>query len=350
MYFRILILFFVASCFLSCEPDADPITYQNKYGKGTYILTDNGLNFIKKNTTSVKNQIFSSVNLSSLANPKKILIYGSRIYIIGNDFYAADVNTMQLLGQVSGFTNASGCAIIPQNRAFITDKSESLVKLVDLEDYRIISEIETGEGTSPAFIINKYDKSFVLNGGNTQNYDSTLVTITYKDDLVPLADFSGNLIVGKNPRSALSSGNIKVLCSGVYDETNPTQNIESSFYNIYPTDLLINFSQDLPSIYNADNLIETSNGNNYYFTAVGGIYRTNTTMTNVNLVIPIDSDVMNITTERYSVNDTTEAYSNILYMNDISSAGNIYKYNINLSTFVDTISVSGRVLDIQFKN
>ena len=49
MYFRILILFFVASCFLSCEPEADPITYQNKYGKGTYILTDNGLNFIKKN-------------------------------------------------------------------------------------------------------------------------------------------------------------------------------------------------------------------------------------------------------------------------------------------------------------
>ena len=73
-------------------------------------------------------------------------------------------------------------------------------------------------------------------------------------------------------------------------------------------------------------------------------------MTNVNLVIPIDSDVMNITTERYSVNDTTEAYSNILYMNDLSSAGYIYKYNINLSTFVDTISVSGRVLDIQFKN
>lgn len=347
---KYLSFFLIIICFFSCEQDPDPVNYESKYGNGTYILTDNGLNFIKKNTTAVKNQIFSSVNGSSLLNPVEIEIYGNRLYIVGKDFYATDINTLQLLGQVGGFVNASGCAIIPQNRAFVSDKSESLVKLVDLDDYRIISEIETGAGTSPGFIINKYDKSFVLNGGDNDNYDSTLITITYKDDLIPLADFSGNLIIGKNPNSALSSGNIKVLCSGVYDENDPTNNIESSFYNIYPTDLLINFSQDLTSIYNANNLVETSNGNNNYFTANGGIYRTNTSMTNVNLIVPIESDVLNITTEKYAVNDTTDAYSNILYMNDLSNTGKIYKYNINLSSFVDTILVSGNVIDIKFKN
>lgn len=347
---KYLSFFLIIICFFSCEQDPDPVNYESKYGNGTYILTDNGLNFIKKNTTAVKNQIFSSVNGSSLISPVEIEIYGNRLYIVGKDFYATDINTLQLLGQVGGFVNASGCAIIPQNRAFVSDKSESLVKLVDLDNYRIISEIETGVGTSPGFIINKYDKSFVLNGGDNDNYDSTLITITYKDDLIPLADFSGNLIIGKNPNSALSSGNIKVLCSGVYDENDPTNNIESSFYNIYPTDLLINFSQDLTSIYNANNLVETSNGNNYYFTANGGIYRTNTSMTNVNLIVPIESDVLNITTEKYAVNDTTDAYSNILYMNDLSNTGKIYKYNINLSSFVDTILVSGNVIDIKFKN
>ena len=347
---KYLSFFLIIICFFSCEQDPDPVNYESKYGNGTYILTDNGLNFIKKNTTAVKNQIFSSVNGSSLISPVEIEIYGNRLYIVGKDFYATDINTLQLLGQVGGFVNASGCAIIPQNRAFVSDKSESLVKLVDLDNYRIISEIETGVGTSPGFIINKYDKSFVLNGGDNDNYDSTLITITYKDDLIPLADFSGNLIIGKNPNSALSSGNIKVLCSGVYDENDPTNNIESSFYNIYPTDLLINFSQNLTSIYNANNLVETSNGNNYYFTANGGIYRTNTSMTNVNLIVPIESDVLNITTEKYAVNDTTDAYSNILYMNDLSNTGKIYKYNINLSAFVDTILVSGNVIDIKFKN
>ena len=347
---KYLSFFLIIICFFSCEQDPGPVNYESKYGNGTYILTDNGLNFIKKNTTAVKNQIFSSVNGSSLLSPVEIEIYGNRLYIVGKDFYATDINTLQLLGQVGGFVNASGCAIIPQNRAFVSDKSESLVKLVDLDNYRIISEIETGVGTSPGFIINKYDKSFVLNGGDNDNYDSTLITITYKDDLIPLADFSGNLIIGKNPNSALSSGNIKVLCSGVYDENDPTNNIESSFYNIYPTDLLINFSQDLTSIYNANNLVETSNGNNYYFTANGGIYRTNTSMTNINLIVPIESDVLNITTEKYAVNDTTDAYSNILYMNDLSNTGKIYKYNINLSSFVDTIIVSGNVIDIKFKN
>ena len=62
------------------------------------------------------------------------------------------------------------------------------------------------------------------------------------------------------------------------------------------------------------------------------------------------SDVLNITTEKYAVNDSTDAYSNILYMNDINNVGKIYKYNINLSLMVDTLSVSGRVLDIKFKN
>ena len=350
MFKNTLLLSFILIVFVSCEKDQEPINYSNSYGNGTYILSTNGLNFIKKNTNNIKSQIFSNVNGSSILNPKKIEIYGGKLYIVGEDFYSTNINTLQLLGKVDGFSNASGCAIASQNRAFVTDKAESLVKVVDLNDFRIISEIETGDGTSPGFIINKLDKAFVLNGGSAITYDSTLVTITYKDNLIPLADFSGNLVVGINPRSALSTGNIKVLCSGVYDENDPSNNIESSFYNIYPTDLLINFSQNLSSIYNADNLVETSNGNNFYFTANGGIYRTNSMMTNTNLVIPINSDVLNITTEKYAVNDSTDAYSNILYMNDINNVGKIYKYNINLSLMVDTLSVSGRVLDIKFKN
>tara|TARA_B110000008_G_scaffold153149_1_gene154253 strand:- start:849 stop:1901 length:1053 start_codon:yes stop_codon:yes gene_type:complete len=350
MYFNRIILLLISFVFLSCDPETSSQIFTNKYGSGTYILTSNGLNFIKKNTNNINNKIFETTNNLSLQNPKSLLVYGSRLYVVANDFYSTDINSLQLLGQVNGFTNASNCAIIPQNRAFVSDSDESSVKLIDLDDYRIISEIETGENTSPSFIINKYDKSFVLNGGNNVNYDSTLITITYKDDLIPLADFSGNLIIGKNPSSAINSGNINVLCAGVFDESNPSNNIESSFYNIYPTDLLINFSQNLSGIYNADNLVETANGNNYYFTANDGIYRTNTSMSNVNLVIPIQSNVLEITTEKYAVNDSTDAYSNILYMNDINNSGSVYKYNINLSSFVDTISFDGQIIDIAFKN
>lgn len=347
MYFKKL-LFFIPLILLSCEKETT-VNYANDYGNGTYILTDNGLSFIKKNSFTIEEQAFRKVNNISIQNPKNLLIYGSKLYIIGKDFYAANLNSLELLGQVGGFSNASDCAIIPQNRAFVTDKDESLVKLVDLNNYKIISEIETGNNTSPSFIINKLDKSFVLNSGNEQNLDSTLVTITYKDNLIPLADISGDLIIGKNPNSAINSGNIMVLCSGVYDDDNPANNTESSFYSIYPSDLLISFSKELSGIYNAKNLIENYSGNNYYFSAEGGIFRTNTTITNINPLISIDSDLLRINSEQYAVNDSTNAYSDMLYMNDINNSGKIYKYNTNLSSFVDTISVNGKVLDIVFK-
>ena len=348
--FKNIFLILLVLVLFSCEKTEDQNIFKNNYGKGTYILSENGLHFIKKNTDSIVLNAFETTNRVSLNDPISLIIYGNKLYVIGNDFYEIDLNSLELLGQVSSYSNASGCAIIPQNRAFISYSEESLVKLIDLDDYRIISEIETGENTSPAQIVNKFDKSFVLNSGNINSYDSSLITITYEDRLIPLADISGNLIVGKNPVSALTSGNVKVLCKGVFDESNPSNNIESSFYNIYPDDLLINFYQNLSGIFNANNLVETSSGNNFYFTANGGVYRTNTLMTNINLIIPIQTDVLKITTEKYFVNDTTDAYSNILYMNDINDVGKIYKYNVNLSMMVDTLSVSGKVLDIKFKN
>jgi len=347
--YLIRIFFIFSILFLSCEKEPNSINFPNNYGKGTYVLTDNGLSFIKKNTSEIENQAFKTVNGSMIQTPKSLLVYGNKLYIIGTDFYATDINTLELLGQVGDFTNASGCAIIPKNRALVCDKDESLVKLIDLNLYKITSEIETGINTSPSFIINKIDKSFILNSCNDQLYDSTLVTVTYEDDLISLADFSGNLIIGKNPNSAVSSGNVKVLCSGVYDPNNPNANTESSFYSIYPSDLTISFSKDLPSIYNAKNLLENYSGNNYYFSAESGVYRTNTSITNINSIISIDTDVLAINSEQYIVNDSTNAYSDILYMNDLNNLGKVYKYNTTLSSFVDTLTFNGSVLDIVFK-
>ena len=61
MFKNTLLLSFLLFVFVSCEKDQDPINYSNSYGNGTYILSTNGLNFIKKNTNNIKSQIFSSV-------------------------------------------------------------------------------------------------------------------------------------------------------------------------------------------------------------------------------------------------------------------------------------------------
>ena len=350
MYLKI-IFFIFSFLFFSCEKDpVNNNTLSNNYGNGTYILTDNGLSFIKKNSTNIEDLVFQSVNGSMIQTPKSLLIYGSKLYIIGQDFYASDINTLELLGKVAGFSNASGCAIITKNRAFVCDKDESLVKLIDLNFYEITSEIETGINTSPSFIINKGNKSFILNSGNDQMNDSTIVTITYKDNLIPLSDFSGNIILGKNPNSAILTGNVKVLCSGIYDVNDPSLNTESSYYVIDPNDLSILSSKTFAGIYNANNFLQDNSRDNFYFSAIGGIYIYNRITSSINLLNSIDTDLMRINySEEYVINDSTTSFSDMIYMNDLNNLGRVYKYNTTSEEFVDTIVFNGNVLDIAFK-
>ena len=165
MYINRILLVLISFVFLSCEPETPSQTFANNYGNGTYILTTNGLHFIKKNTNNINNQVFELTNNVSIENPKSLLAYGSRLYIVGNDFYSTDINSLQLLGQVGGFTNASHCAIIPQNRAFVSDRDESSVKLIDLNEKKLFKTYnfygqEIKCNSSDFFIRKYFDGSF----------------------------------------------------------------------------------------------------------------------------------------------------------------------------------------------
>ena len=62
MFLRI-ILITISFFFLSCEPEPSPDSLVDNFGKGTYILTDNGLSFIKKNTDIY--QIYKEIYFNS---------------------------------------------------------------------------------------------------------------------------------------------------------------------------------------------------------------------------------------------------------------------------------------------
>ena len=347
---KLSIYFFIFLLIASCSEDSEEDLYfPNDYGKGTYFITPQNINFIAKGSSEIKNNIFYNVNGFNLLNSKNASVYGSKLFILNNELNIIDINNFSLLGSVAGFSNPQMSSAISQNRIFVTDKEESLVKEVDLLSYEIISEIETGVNTSPSFILNKLNKSFVLNGGNTSLKDSTLITITYKDSLVSLADFSGNLIIGDNPNSAVNSGNIYILCKGVYNSSN-YPNSEASIYSIYPDDLSVSFYENLSGIFNAHNLIANSSSTNFYFLAEGGVYRTNKLATNINPLISINANLLRINSEKYALNDSTDAYSDFLFINDLDNIGHIYKYNINLSNFVDTLIFDNNIVDICFKN
>ena len=69
----------------------------------------------------------------------------------------------------------------------------------------------------------------------------------------------------------------------------------------------------------------------------------------VTTIIPVLSDVLFVKTESYAVNDTTNGYSNMLYINHAVNNPNIvYKFNQATALYCDTIVVNAPVKDIAF--
>lgn len=352
-YIVIALLLIIAS---SCKEDeTQKPTFPQDYGEGMYIVTDLGVSFYnhKSSTSQVVNQIFNTVNNLSINNPKKIKFRGTKAYILADNYIAtANVKSFENKGNIDNFINPVDFDFVSNDRLFVVDKNDSRVKVVDLERMEIISDIETGEAASPGCIVSNSYKSFILNSGglSKETKDSTIVVINYRDNLVPQAIIEGSLLAGDNPNSAVisSDGRLKVLCKGVYDPTNSLNNTMSSLSNINQYNNEVYSTDNLSGIYNAQNLISNYDNSICYFTAEGGVYRLNPNTLNVSLITNTDASVINTDVESIAINDSTTVYYEMLYMNDNASPNYLYKYNISLSSFVDTIVVSGNIKDVSF--
>jgi len=355
--YLLVVLLFVSACKKDTKENTPVLPAD--YGGGMYIVTENGISFYnyKDSLSQVKNQIFRTVNNTIIINPMKIKFKGTKAYIVtDHQIITANIETFESKEEINGFTNAVDFDFVSYDRLFVVDKGDSKVKVVDLSSLDITTQIETGDSTQPVFIVSNSYKSFVLNGGelSMQIKDSTVIVIEYPNNLVQLADFTGNLIVSDNPNSAVfsSNGGLKVLCQGVYDPINSMSNTESSLSDINQYSNQVYSINALAGIYNAQNLIVNWDNSVCYFTAIDGIYSVNPNTYNTSLVVNVNSDVITTVIEEYEYadTDTTTAigYSNMLYMNDLDNPGNIYKYDLGISIFSDTIVVDGAIKDIAF--
>ena len=338
----------------SCKDDEVETIFDENYGEGMYIVTDMGVSFYnyKDSLAQVENQIFKTVNNITINNPKRIKFKGTKAYIVADNYIStANVKTFENKGDINGFSNPVDLDYVSHDRLFVVDKGDSKVKVVDMTSLDITAQIETGDNTQPVFIISKWWRSIVMNGGLVADSlkDSTIVAIDYRDNLIPLVNFMGNIEIGDNPNSAVWNGHIKVLCKGIYDPNNPAGNTESSLYNIEPWGFELYWDKTLNGIYNARNLIESPSSSRFYFLAEGGVYWMPQDASYTEQIFNIESDVLLRRNEWYAINDSTDALSDMLYVNDAVSANNIiYKYNLATSAFCDTIIVDGNVRDINF--
>ena len=335
---------------IRCNPEdiIDPINYPDEYGEGVYVLTAQGVTYFDNNSEGnnkiVKENIYNAVNSESLNNLRSLFIHGNHCFIVTkNSLYWVDIKTFAKRMQVNGFLDAQNCKMVNYDRIYVSDKDDSRIRVVDLSTKDFIASVETGENTNPSFILTtntSYGRAFIMNsGGNTSvNYDSTIVSIDYQDGVVPINEFSGNIIVGKNPVAALINNLVTVLCKGIYDENNPIYNTPSSIYVVHPENLNIWSYTNLPSIYNADNLVPNSDYTKYFITAEDGVYWLDFSNYSDHLVTnKKNPSVLCINSEQYADTDSTFSDWDMLYMNDKNNNGleYVYKYNIQLNQFVD---------------
>jgi hypothetical protein len=344
--YLLIALVFVSSCKEDNEPTP---TLAKDYGDGMYIVTENGVSFYDGEV--VKNQIYKEVNGATLSNPKKIKFKGTKAYIVtDNQIVTANIETFENKEIIDGFVNATDFDFVDYDRLFVVDKADAKVKVVDLVSLDIISDIETGDVANPSFIISNWYRSFILNSGAVADSlkDSTIICIDYSDQAIPLADLMGSIEVGENPNSAVFINNFKILCKGIYDPDNLLWNTFSSLSKVNPWNMVLDWNVSL-GVYNAKNLTSNTSGTVLFFTANSGVHNMYDDGSSITTIIPILSDVLFVKTELYAINDTTNGYSNMLYINDAVYNPNIvYKFNQETALYCDTIVVDSPVKDIAF--
>jgi hypothetical protein len=348
IFFLIVASFFLMAC---PSEKIDPNIYEKDYGEGIYALTSNGVNYFDPKQSELKQNIFSTVNGQYISNLSSFNLIGKDMYIVSeNTLYLVDVETFLKDWELSGFVNAQNCEYAKFDRLYVSDKGESEIKVVDLNTREITAHVRTGESVNPTEIVLTWERAFVANSGGEESsdYDSTIVAIDLKEGLAPVNNFAGNILVDKNPVSLIHNGAMVVLCKGVYDEIDPTNNVESSICLVGTGSLNAVSSTTLNGLYNADNLILNNSETKYYITSSLGVYYLSVSSLNKTLVtdkkIPT---VLEINRESFANTDTTSLIVDFLYMNDENKKDYIYKYNVYLNQFVDSFQVDSDVIDLE---
>ena len=335
-----------------CPPEKiDPPVYNSDYGKGLYILSENSVNYYNYSNNELKENIFQTVNGSPISNLKSLNVHSDDMYIVAeNTLYSVDLNTFLKNWELNDFSYAQECEYAKYNRMYVSDKGESEIKVVDINLREVIARVKTGDSVRPTDIVLSWERAFVVNSGgdNINDYDTSLCAIDVKDGVVAINEFVGNIIVDKNPVSVVNNGSIVVLCKGLYDESNLSNNTSSSIYLIGAGSLNVQTSNTLNNIYNANNLLLNNSNTKYYITSSSGVYYISTTSLVHTLVTDKKTPtVLEINRESFANTDTTSIIVDFLYMNDVNNSDYIYKYNVYLNQFVDSFQVNNPVIDLK---
>jgi hypothetical protein len=261
---------------LACKKDDNPGPQpanpgsgagNNSFANGVFVLNEgnftwgNGsLSFISKQTGSVQNNVFQTVNNRPLGDvPQSICINGNLAYIIVNNsqkIEVADKNTLSSQGTITGLTSPRYMAFVTPGKAYVTDLYSNSVWIVDPIQKAITGSIAVTGWTEELLVYN--DKAYITN----MTRSNLLIIDGNTDQLVDSISLSAQ------PGSIVKDINNKlwVLCSG-----NGTQ--FPVLYRIDPASNSVEQSFVFPSLSSSPGKLRLNPGADSLYYLDDGVYK-----------------------------------------------------------------------------
>ena len=230
-----------AVIFFACKPEPAPIppTPSIKYAQGIFISNEGPftsgsgtLSFYNRTTKAVENDIFQTENgypIGSILQSVFSYQATNRVYLMVNNsqkVVVAELNTLKEVAEITGFSSPRYFTTVSSQKAYVTDWVSNTVKVVNLQTNAIDKSIPTGQGPDQMLV---YGSNILVANSGGFGIDSTLTVINSVNDGV-----QSTVQVGHNPNSMVidANGLLWVLCGGINDFNDPSNNTPGKLYKI----------------------------------------------------------------------------------------------------------------------
>jgi hypothetical protein len=274
-----LSLFLVSAIVLLWGCKKDPVTPENKFIRGCFILNEGPfqtgtgtITFRNSDTDEVLQDIYGAANgNAALGNiVQSMLVAGDKAFVVvnnANKIVVVEDSTFKKVTEITGFELPRYILKISDDEALVTEWGASggngSLKLLDLNTYQVKKTITAGKG--PERMVMVGDSVFIANSGGLGR-DSTVMI--YK---LSTQEIISTIVVGDNPVSvqADDSGDVWTLCRGYTDWNNPANSTPGRLSVVRNQGVI--YQLEVPN--GSTNLVYDNSKDALYFTDGTTIYR-----------------------------------------------------------------------------
>lgn len=320
----------------ACKKDDNIDEITGEYLKGVLVSNEGPfqsgsgtISFYDPKDKIIENNIFSIVNGRPLGNIVQSLeVFNDRVYIVVNNaakVEVAEAGTFESIAVIEGLTSPRYFVGITNNKGYVSDWGGH-VAIIDLNTLTKTGSIATG--AAPDRMLLDGTRVWVLNSAGLSS-DSTLSIIDSQTD-TPLH----TIVVGDNPSGIVKDINNKiwVICGGIFDWNNPSNNTPGELLRINPETFAIEKKIEFDDTFFNAQLAINAARNKLYFNFTGGLFT-------LDVNTPSAQNVAMIINRTYYALGI-DPYTDEIYTSDpldYAQPGYIFRFDASNNMLIDSV-------------